>query len=225
MTRVVVMQPYFFPYLGYFRLFAASDLFVFLDCVQFPRRGYVHRNQAPAAHPSARNAGEPKWLTLPLARQPRETLIHDLRFAPDAADEWSRRLAGFDWLSKSPPQNDAIVAALRDVRNDADVCDYLIATLLSSTDRLGLDYRWIRSSSLQVPSEFRGQDRIIEIVKRCGGRTYVNAPGGVGLYDAEAFRREGMALEFLPPFSGSPHSVLYGFWFSSDEEMRAQLKG
>jgi hypothetical protein len=39
------MQPYFVPYAGYFRLFAASDLFVIYDCVQFPRRGWVHRNR------------------------------------------------------------------------------------------------------------------------------------------------------------------------------------
>ena len=43
------MQPYFVPYAGYFRLFAASDLFVIYDCVQFPRRGWVHRNKMFAA--------------------------------------------------------------------------------------------------------------------------------------------------------------------------------
>ena len=33
--KVAIMQPYFMPYAGYFRLFAAADLFVALDCVQF----------------------------------------------------------------------------------------------------------------------------------------------------------------------------------------------
>jgi hypothetical protein len=42
---IAVMQPYFIPYAGYFRLFAASDLFVIYDCVQFPRRGWVQRNR------------------------------------------------------------------------------------------------------------------------------------------------------------------------------------
>ena len=57
-----VMQPYFFPYAGYFRLFAASDLFVIYDCVQFPRRGWVHRNLLPDA------SGSERWLTLPLEK-------------------------------------------------------------------------------------------------------------------------------------------------------------
>lgn len=39
-----IMQPYFFPYLGYFQLMAASDLFVHLDDVQYIQRGWVNRN-------------------------------------------------------------------------------------------------------------------------------------------------------------------------------------
>jgi hypothetical protein len=45
MTTVAVMQPYFLPYPGYFRLFAAADQVALFDCVQFPRRGWVHRSR------------------------------------------------------------------------------------------------------------------------------------------------------------------------------------
>ena len=62
MTTIAVMQPYFVPHAGYFRLFAASDLFVVFDCVQFPRRGWVHRNRLPDAQ------GRARWLTLPLSK-------------------------------------------------------------------------------------------------------------------------------------------------------------
>src|SRR5436190_8297403 len=86
---VAIMQPYFFPYAGYFRLFAASDLFVIYDCVQFPRRGWVHRNKLLDA------AGNAEWLTLPLVPAPRDVLIRDLQFPPDAAAEFARRLRRF----------------------------------------------------------------------------------------------------------------------------------
>jgi hypothetical protein len=75
---IAIMQPYFFPYAGYFRLLAASDLFVIYDCVQFPRRGWVHRNKLLDA------SGEARWLTLPLEKAPQSVLIQDLRFPPDA---------------------------------------------------------------------------------------------------------------------------------------------
>ena len=58
MTTVAIMQPYFYPYAGYFRLFARADLFVVYDCVQFPRRGWVHRNRLTGAD------GQLQWLTL-----------------------------------------------------------------------------------------------------------------------------------------------------------------
>src|SRR5277367_4669735 len=79
-STVAIMQPYFFPYAGYFRLFAASDLFVIYDCVQFPRRGWVHRNRLIDV------AGIERWLTLPLEKAPQSALIRDLRFPPDAGE-------------------------------------------------------------------------------------------------------------------------------------------
>src|SRR3990167_6427798 len=71
---VAIMQPYFVPYLGYFRLFSQTDLFVIYDCVQFPRRGYVHRNQVPDQN------GTPQWLTLPLEKCDQKTAILDLQW-------------------------------------------------------------------------------------------------------------------------------------------------
>ena len=52
--RIAVMQPYFFPYLGYFRLFSQADEFVIYDCVQMPRRGRVHRTAALATRTGRR---------------------------------------------------------------------------------------------------------------------------------------------------------------------------
>jgi len=69
------MQPYFFPYAGYFRLFAMTDIFLFLDDVQFPRTGWVHRNKFHTI-----NSGI-EWITLPLEKGDRNsTKITDLKY-------------------------------------------------------------------------------------------------------------------------------------------------
>jgi hypothetical protein len=57
-STVAIMQPYFIPYAGYFRLFAATDLFVIYDCVQFARRGWVHRNRLPDGAGAPRQDGD-----------------------------------------------------------------------------------------------------------------------------------------------------------------------
>ena len=67
--RIAIMQPYFLPYAGYFRLLQQTDLFVVYDCVQFIRRGWIHRNRL------ANMNKELSWLTLQLAKAPQEVRI------------------------------------------------------------------------------------------------------------------------------------------------------
>src|SRR5262245_52093591 len=116
MTSVAIMQPYFMPYAGYFRLFAATDLFVLYDCVQFPRRGWVHRNRLQDAH------GELAWLTLPLAKAPREALIRDMRLSDNAPERLPPQMRRFPALAARSPEP-AILRAL--VPAESSLVDYL----------------------------------------------------------------------------------------------------
>lgn len=197
---VAIMQPYFIPYAGYFRLFAASDLFVIYDCVQFPRRGWVHRNRLVDA------TGTERWLTLPLEKAPQNVLIRDLQFPPNAARILADRLRKFPLVAKDPASIEHILAALCDVRGRP--LDYIERLLECTASYCGVPWRVMRSSTLNVPAEIRGQDRIIEIARRLGARRYVNAPGGRDLYDTGAFADAGIALRFLPDYAGSHASVL-----------------
>src|SRR5882762_7582136 len=108
MTTVAVMQPYFIPYAGYFRLFAAADLFVVYDCVQFPRRGWVHRNRLPDAD------GELRWLTLPLATAPREVTIRDLTFRAGASEALSAQFTRFPMLAQ-PTAGQSLIDELTNI--------------------------------------------------------------------------------------------------------------
>jgi hypothetical protein len=193
------MQPYFIPYAGYFRLFAASDLFVIYDCVQFPRRGWVHRNQL------IDSSGVRHWLTLPLEKAPQSVLIRDLRFAPDATALLANRLSPFR-LSSDREGARQILAALPKVHGTP--VDYIEGLLHDIAAYLGLRWNVMRSSALNVPAELHGQDRILEIARRLGARRYVNAPGGRGLYDPAAFRDASVELDFLPEYPGPTASIL-----------------
>jgi hypothetical protein len=199
-SAVAIMQPYFLPYAGYFRLFAAADLFVIYDCVQFPRRGWVHRNRLVDA------SGKERWLTLPLAKAPQQTLIRDLRFAADAADTFPDRLRSFADLAQAPRSTSPIMDALHDVSGTP--LNYIERLLHRVVGYLDLPWNVIRSSSLDVPESFRGQDRILEIVRRLGAREYVNSPGGRLLYDRDRFAHAGIALRFLSDYAGPNGSIL-----------------
>jgi hypothetical protein len=200
LLTVAIMQPYFFPYAGYFRLFAASDLFVIYDCVQFPRRGWVHRNLLVDA------SGVERWLTLPLEKAPQSVLIRDLQFPPDAAQVLAERLRPFPLVASDPASVEPILAALLDVKGTP--LDYIERLLELTVTYCRLPWKVVRSSTLNVPTEIRGQDRILEIARRLGARRYVNAPGGRDLYEASTFASAGIELRFLADYIGPKASML-----------------
>ncbi len=195
------MQPYFFPYLGYFRLFAAADVVVLYDCVQFPRRGRVHRSalQAPA--------GQYRWLTLPLLRQPREVCISDLVFQDNAEAHFHRRLSGHGWFRTAKgPLADDMRARLK--ITVPSVADYLERQLVGIARQLELPAQILRSSSLKISSAFTGQRRVLAVVEALGGAVYINSPGGRHLYQDELFQSRGIRLRFLAPYTGLfPHAL------------------
>ncbi len=194
---VAIMQPYLWPYLGYFGLMAQADLFVVLDCVQFPRRGRVHRSQVDAS------AERPVWLTLPLSRQPRDVTIADLTFSETAAADWERRLRKFQDFAALPSQ---VQQALQ--IKGKSVAGYLFDQLAFLRDALGLGCAIKRSSELGCDPALSGQARIVELARKVGAQTYLNAPGGRDLYQDSAFAAQGLSLRFLPPYNGQHTSLL-----------------
>lgn len=198
MTTIAVMQPYFIPYAGYFRLFAEADVVCIYDCVQFPRRGWVHRNQLPGV------ANQARWLTLPLAKGPMNVRIADLTFADDAMQAMATRCGEFPILRGiRHPLLDAVLSP------SGDVVEYLMQLLSVSCREIGLPFNTVRTSTLQIPNNFTGQDRVLEICRKFNADKYINLSGGHRLYDHESFAREGIELKLFDPWTGPNWSILY----------------
>lgn len=188
---IAVMQPYLYPYAGYFRLMAASDVFVILDDVQFMRRGRVHRCEMMPQ----------RWLTLPLQYAPISARIVDLQWHSDARNLLDQRLRAYriPRTALTPTAN----AVCRHLYGPlTNICDFLECGLEIVRKALRLNCRIIRSSNLDIDSSLHGKERVIAIVHALGGKTYVNLPGGKMLYNQDAFNSAGLALKFLPLYSG-----------------------
>jgi hypothetical protein len=211
------MQPYFFPYLGYFRLFAAVDEFIIFDTVQFPRRGRVHRTQVGGSDKAR------EWLTLPLAYCPADTLIADLSFAPGARESLDRRLARLPWISGASGTGAERVRAFLRLPL-VSVIDYLEAGLRLVVEMLGLDVVISRASSLELDPSLRGQEQVIAAAAARGATVYVNPPGGRALYSAEAFEMAGLELAFLTPYEGCFPYLLPALMAEPLEALRRDLE-
>lgn len=213
---IAVMQPYFIPYTGYFRLLSETDLFVIYDCVQFQRRGWLHRNMLPDHN------GTAQWLTLPLAKAPQSVLIKDLKLTDTAKTEIPNRLKRFPLKAADSALEHDVLARMAPTTSDA--VDYICGLLKYFADYLDISWNVVKSSSLGLPGHLRGADRIIEIAKRLDGTHYLNAPGGRDLYDVDHFAKNDLTLQFLSEYSGNFSSILSRVLTEERESILSDLK-
>jgi len=198
--KYAVLQPYFFPYGGYYQLLAAVDTFVIFDNAQHPRRGRVHRLQA------RNRSGSVTWLTLPLNRAPQETQIREITINLQVWRDFLDHMQGFP----------NVVAAFRKLPGLGEsvkspnflLIDFLTRQLTLVRDLAGLDCVLVRASEI-LPREGKGyQDYITELGARIGGHVYVNPSGGRNLYDPAFFSARGISLAFMDEYQGNGTSIL-----------------
>lgn len=194
------MQPYFFPYQGYFNLINQVDKFVILDDVQFNRRGWVHRNKLYNFN------NELSWLTLPLKKKPRDTtLIKDIEFVPNIYYEFKKQLYKFPKFKNIQNVNDLVLNTMLNFQKPA--IEYLIENLSTVLKILRIQTIITRASELNLVKEDDYQLNIINIVTKLGGSHYINLPGGKNLYDENKFNAYNLKLSFTNE-EERKHSIL-----------------
>lgn len=180
-----IMQPYFFPYIGYFQLMHCVDTFVFLDDVQYINRGWVNRNRMLAGDKTS-------WLTKAVVHAPRSERINQRQYVAGQGPEMIAKILG---QYGRYPMHEEVPRLLG--LPETNVASYNEATLQKIANILGVDCEFLVSSKIEKDDALRGQDRIIEICKRIGADRYINPIGGVGLYNSSRFSDAGIELKFL----------------------------
>lgn len=185
------MQPYFFPYVGYFQLMHAVDKFVFFDDVQYIDRGWVNRNKIRSGNTST-------WLTMPVHRKPRELAINQRDYVcdPEVIDRTLNKIKGCYREAPAYASNEAIIDGLLRF-SSSNVSEFNCNALTRLSLQLGIEVEFILSSHISKSSGCRGEDKIIEICRLLGATHYVNPVGGMKLYSREHFESAGIKLSFL----------------------------
>jgi hypothetical protein len=199
---IAIMQPYFFPYPGYFELIQSVDLFVVLEDVQFPRRGWVHRNRF-----RNKTSLEVEWWGLPLKKAPQTTtMISDLMFDLSRENQF-RESANRLLFNSHSAILDSQFPDLFEL-SKFSVVDYLVEQLENTKRYLSITTPYLMSSEIPNQKKLTGGNRLIQICKELGASSYINAPGGRELYSSEDFLSEGIDLQFMKDFKGSSLSIL-----------------
>lgn len=229
MKTIVIMQPYIFPYIGYFQLFEVCDIFVSHDDVQFMKGGWINRNRILF------NANS-KYITFPVNKAPHDTTIDHYFFHDSIGKEKRKMLAALRQVYSKAPFFHSVYPCLEDIIkvNENNVARFAENSLKWILDYLDIRVEIRRSSHLSFDKSLKGQDRVIEIVNELGGDRYVNPIGGQDLYSPAEFAENNIDLRFLDckaePYKQFANefvpslSIIDVLMFNSIEQVRLMLK-
>ena len=188
--KLAIMQPYFFPYVGYFQLIAAADLFVVYDNVKYTKKGWINRNRL-------------------LQNGKDATFTVSLKSGSDSLDIRERELAGdfnrgkllnqFKGAYQRAPFFAATFPLVEQVvrHEESNLFRFLHHALVETCRHLGLATPFRISSEIPIDHRLQSQDKVLAMCEALHADTYVNAIGGLDLYSRDAFRARGIELKFI----------------------------
>jgi hypothetical protein len=186
---VVILQPSYLPWLGYFEQMQKADVFVYYDDVQFEKGSWRNRNRI-------RTPEGCQWLTVPVLTKGKGfQSIHDITVNPAVA--WQRKHIGSirQHYSKAPFFDHYAEALFRIIDQPwRDLVDLDITLSECLKDQLCITTRTVRSSELGVPG--RSTRRLVDIIKTLGGNVFYEGRSGQNYIDVKAFEQAGIELVY-----------------------------
>jgi len=188
--KVAIMQPYFLPYIGYYQLINAVDIFVYYDDVNFIKQSWINRNKIQLN-------GSEYLFTLELKRASSFKKIMEI----EVGNNRRKLLRTMCHAYKNAPNFKNLEPLLHTIftSSEENLSKYIIQTQQYIIYLLGIRTRFILSSELEKNNLLKGQEKVIEICKTLGATVYINSIGGQDLYSFEDFKNSGIILKFLRP--------------------------
>ena len=180
--KVAIMQPYFFPYIGYFQLMAAVDEFIVYDNIEFTKKGWINRNRILVN-------GTDSYITLPLKSDSDFLNIRERQLA----DTWikeKRKILNKIFESYRKSLNFKIVSEVIErciLFEDHNLFNFILNSLNVVKEYLEIKTPLIISSTIPIDHSLKGDKKVIEIVKSRKAENYINSIGGIELYNFNYF--------------------------------------
>lgn len=232
--KIGIMQPYFLPYLGYYRLIRQVDRYIFFDTAQYMYHGWVNRNRILKP-----GGADWQYIRVPVKKHAQTDAIRDVQI--DDAQPWRERILGqITHYKKRAPHYRVVAAWLKEVlaQDFTSIADLDVTMDVAVCAYLGIETPMERFSDMhlgieppQAPDEWA-----LNICRAMGGvEEYWNAPGGASFFHPEKYEQAGIRLRFvdatLPPYRqmGQPFvpglSVLDAMMFCTPQEISRMLGG
>lgn len=190
---LAIMQPYLFPYIGYFQLMHAADRFVVYDDVNYIKQGWVNRNRILVN-------GAPLTFTLPLSEANPFATIDQISVHGKVYAHWRGKfMATLRQSYSRAPFREPVLALVERVLLPGSplLREVLLAGLQEVHQYIGATADLVPTSRTFANGHLSASTRILDICRQEGATAYVNAIGGKDLYNKEEFSHAGINLQFL----------------------------
>ena len=189
--KLAIMQPYFFPYLGYWQMLNAVDTFVIYDDVNYIKGGWINRNRMLIN-------GIPHLFTLPLLEASPYKLINEIKIINNDKQK-QKLLKSFEMSYSKAPYKNKVIELISDIilQKEDRLNIFLKYQFEKVFEYLNIDTQILLSSDIEKTEGLHAQDRVIDICKRLNTTQYINAIGGQELYSKEDFAKNGIQLSFI----------------------------
>jgi WbqC-like protein len=222
--KLGIMQPYFFPYIGYFQLMNLVDEFIIYDNIEYTKKGWINRNRILSN-------GVDEYISLPLKKDSDYLNVNE-RFLADSWDTHKIKLLNKIKESyKKAPYFDSTFTLVEKIikYEEPNLFKFLYHSLNQLSNHLNIDSKLTISSSIQIDHNLKSQNKVLEICKKKNISNYINPIGGINLYQKEVFNKENIHLKFIetnnieyPQFNNEflPNlSIIDILMFNSDEKI------
>lgn len=222
-----IMQPYFLPYIGYFQLIAAVDVFVVYDNIKYTKKGWINRNRMLLN-------GQDEMFSLPLKKASDACLVAEREIADDY--DAGKLLNKFKGVYARAPYFAQTLPLLEKILyyEDRNLFRYIYHSIVCVCAHLKIATPIRIASEIGIDHALRSQDKVIALCRAVDAQSYINPIGGVELYAKGDFMAQGIELSFLRalPFEypqfGAPHvpwlSIVDVLMFCAPEQVARTIR-
>ena len=189
--KLGIMQPYFVPYIGYWQLMNAVDMYVVYDDVNYIKGGWISRNRILSSEGI-------QYFGVQMVGASSNKLINEVGVELDerVVEKNIRKLENV--YGKAPYYNDVMPVMERILFYKAEnIAEYNMNSFNLINQYIGIDTSLILSSNIDKDNSLRAQDKVLDICRILGADEYYNAIGGISLYSYNDFAVKGIKLSFL----------------------------
>jgi hypothetical protein len=190
--KLAIMQPYFLPYIGYFQLIKAVDTFVVYDNIEYTKKGWINRNRILLN-------GKEEYFSIPLKKDS-DYLDIDQRIIAEIYDKDSQKILNkIRQAYKKAPCFKEVYPIIEGcfLINNKNLFSFIYSSILKLVLYFDIKTQILISSQLGMNNRLSGENRVISICKHLNASHYINAIGGLSLYNKESFLNNNINLQFI----------------------------